>query len=271
MKTVSTARTKENTVKSFTFPVHVGHDAAVRVIMREGKPWFVANEVAAILGYRYPKDAVRAHCKSPILLKGENASPLTSSPRGINIIPEADVYRMVMNSELESAERFEDWVMETVLPALRQDGGYIIGEEKVKTGEMSEDELILKAMQIMDKKMERLTAERDALMLEVSALQPKAELFDQYMNTEGTLSLTEAGKILGTSGKGLGKQLRQNYGWLFKRKKGIIPTAYAMKRGWMIAVPIEGAIDGMPNCYGRITKRGLEVLMESFMVEAGYL
>ncbi len=88
-----------------------------------------------------------------------------------------------MNSELESAERFEAWVMETVLPALRQDGGYIVGEEKVKTGEMSEDEFIFKAMQIMDKKLERLPADRAALMLEVSALQPQAELFDQYMNT----------------------------------------------------------------------------------------
>lgn len=269
MKTISTTRIEENTIKSFTFPVHVGHDAAVRVIMREGKPWFVANEVAAILGYKNQRDAVARHCKSVELLKGRDSRLLASSPRGINIIPEADVYRMVMNSELESAERFEAWVMETVLPALRQDGGYIVGEEKVKTGEMSEDEFIFKAMQIMDKKLERLTAERDALMLEVSALQPKAELFDQYMNTEGTLTLTEAGKILGISGKALGMELRHDYGWLFKRKKGVIPTQYAMKRGWMIAVPIEGAVEaGWPNCYGRITKNGLRVLMKSFMIKA---
>ncbi len=269
MKTISTTRIEENTVKSFTFPVHVGHDAGIRVVMREGKPWFVANEVAAILGYKNQQDAVIRHCKSAELLKGRESRLLTSSPRGINIIPEADVYRMVMNSQLESAERFEAWVMETVLPALRQDGGYIIGEEKVKTGGMSEEEFIFKAMQIMDKKIERLTAERDALITEISELQPKAKLFDQYMNTEGTLTLTEAGKILGVSGKALGMELRHDYGWLFKRKKGVIPTQHAMKRGWMIAVPIDGAIEaGWPNCYGRITKKGLKVLMKSFMVEA---
>jgi prophage antirepressor-like protein len=269
MKPISTRRIEENTVKSFTFPVHVGREAVVRVIMREGRPWFVANEVAEILGFKFPHGAVRDHCKSPVLFKGAESATLTSSPRGINIIPEADVYRMIMSSELESARCFEAWVMETVLPALRQDGGYIVGEEKVRTGEMSEDELVLKAMQIMDKKMERLTAERDALMSEVSALQPKAELFDQYMNTEGTLTLTEAGKILGISGKALGMELRHDYGWLFKRKKGVIPTQHAMKRGWMIAVPIEGAVEaGYPNCYGRITKKGLKVLMSSFMVEA---
>jgi prophage antirepressor-like protein len=266
MKTISTVRTEENNVKSFTFPVHVGRDAAVRVIMREGTPWFVANEVALILGYQNPRKAVIDHCKHPELLKGNDSLLLTSSPRGINIIPEGDVYRLITKSTLESAQKFEEWVMDVVIPSVRKDGGYVIGEEKVKTGEMADEEFIFMAMQIMDKKLERLTAERDSLMLEVSALKPKAELYDHYMNTEGTLSLTEAGKILGTSGKGLGKYLRQDYGWLFKRKKGIIPTAYAMKRGWMIAVPIEGAPAGMPKCYGRITKRGLEVLMEDFMI-----
>jgi phage antirepressor YoqD-like protein len=95
---------------------------------------------------------------------------------------------------------------------------------------------------------------------------PKVALFDAYMNTEGTLTLTEAGKILGLSAKVLGRELRQ-YGWLFKRKKGVIPTQHAMKRGWMIAVPIDGSIEGMPNCYGRITKRGLEILMETYLIE----
>lgn len=269
MKTISTVRIEENNVKSFTFPVHVGRDTAVRVIIRDGRPWFVANEVAAILGYKNQRDAVARHCKSLELLKGRDSRLLASSPRGINIIPEADVYRMVMNSELESAESFEVWVMETVLPALRQDGGYIVGEEKVKTGDMSDDELVLKAMQIMDKKMERLTAERDTLMSEVSALQPKAELFDLYMDTEGTLTLTEAAKILRISRHMLGSLLRYKYRWLFKQKKGVIPTQHAMNRGWMIAVPILGeAVPGKPNCYGRFTKRGLEVLMEKFMKKA---
>ena len=95
---------------------------------------------------------------------------------------------------------------------------------------------------------------------------PKVALFDAYMNTDGTLTLTEAGKILGISAKVLGREMRR-HGWLFKRKKGVIPTQHAMKRGWMIAVPIDGSIDGMPNCYGRITKRGLEILMETYMID----
>jgi len=110
--------------------------------------------------------------------------------------------------------------------------------------------------------------ENQRLKKQNALMTPKASLFDVYMNTEGTLTLTEAGKVLGVSGKALGMELRHNYGWLFKREKGVIPTQHAIKRGWMIAIPINASIDGMPNCYGRITKKGLALLMESYTIEA---
>lgn len=110
--------------------------------------------------------------------------------------------------------------------------------------------------------------EKNALAEQNASLTPKAARYDQYMNTEGTMSLTEAGKILGMSGKALSSELRYNHGWLFKRKKGVIPTQSTIDRGWMIAVPVVGAPRWMPKCCGRITTRGLEVLMEKFMIEA---
>lgn len=111
--------------------------------------------------------------------------------------------------------------------------------------------------------------EKNALAELNATLTPKATLFDLYMDTEGTLTLTEAAKILRISRHMLGSLLRYKHRWLFKQKKGVIPTQYAMKQGWMIAVPILGnAVSGKPNCYGRFTKRGLEVLMEKFMIEA---
>ena len=45
-------------------------------------------------------------------------------PKGIILIHEADVYRLVMRSKLPSAERFQDWVVEEVLPTLRENGYY---------------------------------------------------------------------------------------------------------------------------------------------------
>lgn len=98
----------------------------VRVVMHNGEPWFVASDVATALGYAHPGNAVNAHCKKvnkisqfPASGNRQNVPPVT-----MNIIPEGDVYRLIIRSNLPSAEKFEIWVMEEVLPAIRKTGGY---------------------------------------------------------------------------------------------------------------------------------------------------
>ncbi len=116
------------TLKTFNFT----DNHAVRVIVDDSnEPWFVAKDVAEVLGYAYPAQSVRKFCKSPKLLKGVEATTLTSSPRGITIIPERDVYRLIMRSKLPQAEEFEEWVVGTVLPSIRKHGAYIQGQENL--------------------------------------------------------------------------------------------------------------------------------------------
>jgi len=93
-----------------------GESHKVRTITRDGEPWFVAKDVAEVLGYKDTKDAIRQHCKSAILLKGGDSPLLTKSPYGIFVIPERDLYRLIMRSKLPAAERFEEWVVGEVLP-----------------------------------------------------------------------------------------------------------------------------------------------------------
>lgn len=93
----------------------------VRVVLIEGEPWFSARDVAEGLGYSNPQKAVRDHCKSPRPV-GVNDS-FTLGPSA-NIIPERDVYRLVMRSKMPQAERFEEWVVGEVLPSIRKTGGY---------------------------------------------------------------------------------------------------------------------------------------------------
>jgi prophage antirepressor-like protein len=112
----------ENSSKRMNIFEFVG--SAIRTIVRDGEPWFVANDVADVLGYVDQKQAVRDHCKYQKLLKGVESEGLTSSPYGITIIPERDVYRLIMRSKLPSAERFEEWVVSEVLPAIRRTGSY---------------------------------------------------------------------------------------------------------------------------------------------------
>ena len=95
------------------------HD--VRVIADEqGEPWFVANDVARLLGYSNASDAISRHCKGG----RETRLPSAGGMQLIKVIPERDVYRLIMRSQLPAAEAFEDWVVSDVLPSIRKTGGY---------------------------------------------------------------------------------------------------------------------------------------------------
>lgn len=99
----------------------------------DGEPLFFAKDAAVALGYRDPKEAVRQQCRRRKALreiKGGLTPPLHIHPQ-TQLIPESDLYRLIMRSQLPSAERFQDWVMEDVLPSIRKHGGYVMGQEKL--------------------------------------------------------------------------------------------------------------------------------------------
>lgn len=96
----------------------------IREIEIDGQPKFVGKDVAAACGYKDTVKAVATHCKhGQPLGEGVSPSPLGIDPQTI-IIPESDVYRLVLRSKLPAAERFEAWLMEEVLPSIRQAGRY---------------------------------------------------------------------------------------------------------------------------------------------------
>lgn len=54
----------------------------------------------------------------------ETLTPTNGGQQSVNVIPERDVYRLIMRSRLATAERFEEWVVGTILPSIRRTGGY---------------------------------------------------------------------------------------------------------------------------------------------------
>lgn len=99
----------------------------VRTVMIDDKPYFVANDIASALGYKRPADAVSAHCKGSVKYRY-----LTNGgQQEVKIIPEGDVYRLIIKSKLPNAQKFESWVMDEVLPTIRKHGGYINNDEGV--------------------------------------------------------------------------------------------------------------------------------------------
>lgn len=107
---------KTSTPVAFAF-----EDSAVRIIPDAEKPLFVAKDVAAALGYEKPRNAIQTHCKGAL-----KRGPLETEggAQEMILIEEPDVYRLIFGSKLESAKRFQDWVFEEVLPAIRKSGGY---------------------------------------------------------------------------------------------------------------------------------------------------
>ena len=104
----------------------------IRVLLLDGQPWFIAKDVALALGYVDTDQATRKHCKyAKSLIAIDPSIQRVYKNQQLNLdhktklIPEPDVYRLILRSKLPSAARFEAWVMEEVLPMIRRTGGYL--------------------------------------------------------------------------------------------------------------------------------------------------
>lgn len=95
-------------------------------ILYEGKPAFDAVELAKQLGYANPAKALKDHCKALIKLDYNESLELGfgEKPRGTQLAGQADLFRLILRSQLPSAERVQDWVCEDVLPSIMETGTY---------------------------------------------------------------------------------------------------------------------------------------------------
>lgn len=97
-------------------------DHAIRVIVRDGAPWFVATDVCAALGYVNPSKAVADHLDDD----ERSHEQLDRSRMGSKaiVINESGLYALVLRSRKPEARKFAKWVTSEVLPSIRKTGGY---------------------------------------------------------------------------------------------------------------------------------------------------
>lgn len=170
------------TINLFSFE---GFD--VRVVIIDGEPWFSAKDVAHRLGYANPQKAVRDHCKAarPV---GVNDS-FTLGPSA-NIIPERDVYRLVMRSKMPEAERFEDWVVGEVLPSIRKSGSYESGARVIAT--LPDFSSPAAAARAWAEQFELQQAANQALI----EAAPKIAFVERYVESTGLKGFRQVAKLL---------------------------------------------------------------------------
>lgn len=121
---------KENKIKEF-LNENFGN---VRTITKEGDFWFVATDIANILGLSNVSKSLNNH------KEGKDKTTLTISYSGnmttnMLCISEQGLYKLIFKSRKPFAEDFQDWICEEVIPALRKDGMYVNGEEDVQSVE----------------------------------------------------------------------------------------------------------------------------------------
>nr|DAU60511.1 MAG TPA: repressor domain protein [Caudoviricetes sp.] len=90
-----------------------------------GKTLFSGRDIATVLGYTNTRKAIKDHCKGVT----KRYLPTPGGSQEMTLIPEGDVYRLITHSKLPSAQKFESWVFDEVLPSIRRDGYYINKQE----------------------------------------------------------------------------------------------------------------------------------------------
>ncbi|MEL6746419.1 MAG: phage antirepressor [Pseudomonadota bacterium] len=186
--------------------------APVRLIDRGGEPWFVAADVARTLGYSKPHDAISRHCKGV----RETRTPTKGGEQVVTIIPERDVYRLVMRSKLPAAERFEEWVVGEVLPTIRKTGQY--------QAQLAVPQSLPEALRLAADEAEKRMAAEAAL----EAAKPKVAALERLESTDGALSVTDAAKTLKMGRNKLFEWLSAN-GWIYRRPDTSTWIGYATK------------------------------------------
>ncbi len=194
-------------------------------------PWFVASDIANLLGYRDANNATR------ILDPEEKGTHNVSTIRGaqkLAIINESGLYSLILLSRKPEVKTFKRWVTSEVLPSIRKTGGY---GQNIDLGNPKQLRALL--LDYSDK------IEKD---------QPKVQFYDKYINSEGLYNLQNAARALNQSPNLFINSLKNNY--LFYQGSALVPYQRYIDRGLFVVK--SSIVDNIARYQTYITPKGLE-------------
>lgn len=197
----------------------------IRTVTINGEPYFVGKDVVEALGYANSRKALGDHVDGEDKRESQIVTP--GGTQNMVIINESGLYSLILSSKLPTAKQFKRWVTSEVLPAIRKNGGYIAGQEH-----MSEAELMAKALlvaqstlQQRDQRIKSLEAEKSALIVENTIMQPKADYFDELVDRNLLTNFRTTAKELGIGEKAFINFLLDKK-YLYRDKRGkLLPKA----------------------------------------------
>ena len=200
----------------------------LRVVQKDNQTWFVAKDVADILGYQNGSRDVNRHVaeedrhKTMVFDGNQNKETI--------VINESGLYSLILSSKLPTAKKFKHWVTSDVLPTIRKHGAYMTPETIEKT--LTDPDFIIRlATELKNEKQARIKAEETIIQN-----RPKVLFADAVSDSNSSILVGDLAKILRGNGVNIGQKrlfswMREN-GFLMKRTESRnMPTQRAMEMG----------------------------------------
>ncbi|EGP4728607.1 phage antirepressor [Enterococcus faecium] len=174
----------------------------VRTVLVNDEPYFVGKDVAEILGYSKPRNAISTHVDE----EDKQDAPIQGGLGGkqkMTIINESGLYSLILKSKLPSAKKFKRWVTSEVLPAIRKHGGYLT-PEKVEEALLNPDTIFQLATQLKEERTGRLIAEQ-----KIAEYEPKISYLDSILSSTDSVTISQIAADYGMSPQQMNKLLHK--------------------------------------------------------------
>lgn len=190
----------------------------VRTVEIDGEPYFVGKDVATILGYSNPRDAISKHVDDED--KGVAKCDTLGGRQEILFINESGLYSLILASKLPGAKEFKRWVTSEVVPSIRKTGAYMT-QETLEAAILNPDYLlqVVTALKAETDKRKALEVVNATLTVDKAIMQPKADYFDELVERGLLTNFRETAKQLGIPPKKFVNWLVENK-YLYRDKKG---------------------------------------------------
>lgn len=226
------------------------NDNNIRIIMRDGEPWWVAKDVADILGYSQTQ---------AMLKRLDEDEFISSKLDGMNmdsiLINESGLYNAIIGSKKPEAKKFKKWITSEVLPQIRKTGNYIDPQSITK---------IDLCKMIIESEEQRIRAEEKLFIANhtIEAQKPAVETYNAYLTATNTYNLTESAKQIGISPKIFMEWLK-SCKILYRNDTQAVQEPY-LKNGWFAQKTYTQTLDDGARMrkQARITAKGLAGLRE---------
>lgn len=234
----------------------------IRTLKENNKVLFCGSDITKALGYGNASAALNRHCKG--ITKRDTLT--NGGIQALLFITEGVVYRLIAHSRLPSAERFESWIFDEVLPTIRKTGGYVANEDVfVETYLPFADEPIKQLFRIQCRVINQLN-ER------IRKDEPKMKFADHVSDSTNLIDVNKMAKLCADHGIRIGRN--RLFAWLRSRRilmDGNIPYQEYIENGYFRVKESVYESNGQTRTYQQtfVTGKGQQYILSRLMKEYG--